>query len=664
MKQKIGVYICHCGGNISDYVDVKELKNLFMDEEGVIISKNVMFACSDSSQKEIVNDIQEKQLDAIVVASCSPKLHLHTFKSVAERAGLNPNNYVQVNIREQCSWPHSDLPEAATVKAAGLIRAGIKRVALSADLDGFEISATKAVLVIGAGIAGMTAALSLAKAGNNVFLIEKEAQTGGRLLNSPPLFPHNQNPSDIISKLKDEIKTNSAITVFTNATVEKLSGNVGNFNVTININNEKSETLSLTTGAILVSTGLDTYSPVENDYAFNSSDNIITLPAFNKVLADNIKENKTGKLIINNKEIKRIAFIYCVGNRQTKGENKYCSRICCSATIQAALTAKKNHPGLKLFHLFRDIRTYGKQELLYRQSSAQGDIYLRFDEKEPPIVAAEKDKIKIKIKDLLTSKKEFELEADLLVLVTGMVACSDSKIVAEKLKIPVGNDKFFNEIHPKLKPVETVIKGIFIGGSCQGPKNISESVQSSLSAVAKISALLSKGVISLDPNVAIVDKDKCMWCGKCAEVCEYDAIQKINHNDKEIAVINNAKCTGCGICLPVCPEDALQLAQYTDKEIIAMIDGFTQKIILKDKEDQAPEIKEKKKNDLRGFPKLWKTIANCVSEEAKTIPQIALELNLDSKDVTYNIMTMNKYNIITSQGLDKSETYYLYKLNQ
>ena len=235
MKEKIGVYICHCGGNISDYVDVEELSKMFLAEENVIISKDVMFACADSNQKAMVNDIKENNLDAIVVASCSPKLHLHTFKNVASRAGINPTNYVQVNIREQCSWPHSDKPKDATLKAAGLIRAGINRVSHSESLDNIEIQVKRAVLVVGAGVAGMKAAIDLARLGNDVYLVEKDYFVGGRIAQSEKLFMSGQKGKDIIAKLFAEVKSYANITLFTGATIEKVTGSLGNFHVDINI---------------------------------------------------------------------------------------------------------------------------------------------------------------------------------------------------------------------------------------------------------------------------------------------------------------------------------------------------------------------------------------------------------------------------------------------
>ncbi len=715
MKERIGVYICHCGGNISDYVDVGELSKMFYAEDGVVVSKDVMFACADSNQKEMVNDIKEHKLDAIVVASCSPKLHLHTFKNVASRGGLNPANYVQVNIREQCSWPHSDHPREATVKAAGLIRAGINRVSHSESLDNIEISVKRSVLVVGAGVSGMKAAIDLARSGNEVYLIEKDFFVGGHVTQTEKLFMTGQNGKKIISDLFTELKSHRNITLFTGATVDKVSGSLGNFHVDIRIKpryintkadyglvqqamvecksiyknypdavpnipvadieklrenpdalarfssvldmNQTDEVISLIAGSILVATGFDSYKPLEGEYGYGQIPNVLTLPEFNRLI-----EHSPGKLVYNKKEIKNIAFIYCVGSRQTKGENKYCSRQCCSSAIYSSLELRNKYKDISTFHLFRDIRTYGKQEILYKESSAKGDIYIRYEEKEPPVVEIVGKSLIVRVKDYLTSKKELEMEADMVVLVTGMVAREDSRSISEKFKIPIGRDKFFNEIHPKLKPVETVIKGVYLGGSCQGPKNISESVQSSSSAAAKINALLKSGTVSIDPVIAMVNKDACIWCGKCEAACEYTAIKEISSEGKQIALVNKAICTGCGICAPVCPVNAIEIAQYTDLEIESMIDGFMQKIEIDVKLGESEKAEEADALQMKEFPLLWKDILQTMSSGKKTIPEISKELGVESALVTYNIMTMNKYSIVIADGMEENEAYYYYKI--
>ncbi len=653
-KERIGVYICHCGGNISDYVDVAQIKDLVKKEDGVIVSKNVMFACADSNQKEMIKDIEDEKLDAIVVASCSPKLHLHTFRNVALRGGINPYNYTQVNIREQCSWAHSDTPSEASEKAAGLIKAGIHKVSWSEALDNIEVGSTRAVVVIGAGVSGMRAAIDLAKMGNLVYLIEKENSVGGNVTKLKELFITGQNGTSVVESLAQQIGKLSNITLFKNATIEKVSGSLGNFFVNVKAGDE---ILNLKAGAILVSTGFESYQPLEGEFGYGQTPNVITLPEFRELV-----DKSQGSLMINNRKVKSVAYIYCVGMRQAKGENKYCSRVCCTTAIHSSLLVHEKFKDVQAYHLFRDIRTYGKQEVLYEQSSKNGDIYLKYDEKTPPAVESSGNKLLVKIKDELTKRQEMEVETDLVVLVTGMVPRTDSKTIAQLLKIPIGNDQFFNEIHPKLRPVETVINGVFLGGSCQGPKNISESVQSSLSAAVKINALTKNPTIMLEPIIARVNFEACLWCGKCAEVCDYDAIHELEMFGKTVASVNEAVCKGCGMCAPICPTNAIDIAQYSDKEIEGMIDGFMETIELKT-EDQAEEGGQGKGGILmKDMPQIWRQITASLEVDSKTIPALAKELGLKPELVTYHLMTMNKYSLVEADGLDDADEYYAYKL--
>jgi heterodisulfide reductase subunit A len=653
-KERIGVYICHCGGNISDYVDVSQIKDLVKNDEGVIISKNVMFACADSNQTEMIKDIEDEKLDAIVVASCSPKLHLHTFRNVALRGGINPYNYTQVNIREQCSWAHSDMPGEATIKAAGLIRAGIQKVSFSEALENIEVPSTRAVVIIGAGVSGMRASIDLAKMGNQVYLIEKETEIGGNIAKWKDLFITGQKGNTIIEALDKQIRELTNITVFTGATIEKVSGSLGNFIAHVKIGTED---LNLKAGAILVTTGFDSYQPEEGHFGYKQHPGVITLPEFRELI-----DKSENSLTYNNRKIKSIAYIYCVGMRQTKGENKYCSRVCCTTAIHSSLIVHEKFKDVQACHLYRDIRTYGKQEILYERSSKSGDIYLKYDEKTPPIVETAGNKLIVKVKDELTKRQELELETDLVVLVTGMIPRSDSRQISALLKIPIGNDKFFNEIHPKLRPVETVINGVFLGGSCQGPKNISESVQSSLAAAVKINALTKNPTIQLEPIIARINFDACVWCGKCAEVCEYDAIHPLEMYGKTIASVNEAVCKGCGMCAPVCPVDAIDMAQYSNNEIEGMIDGFLEKVELETVEGTGTQIAGEEGILMKDMPQIWRQLAACLNEDSKIIPALAKELNLNPELVTYHLMTMNKYSLVEADGLDDSDEYYAYKL--
>jgi len=640
MNNKIGVYICHCGGNISDYVDVEKVKQAIENDDGIVIAKTTMFACGDANQKEMVQDIKANNLDGVIVASCSPKLHLTTFRAVTERAGLNKYNYVHANIREQASWAHSDDKAGATENAINIVKSAIAKVRFAEALEPNKFPAKKAVAVIGAGIAGMRAAIELSNMDCPVILIEREHFIGGRTSQWDVLFTTNQTGKEIITNLYNDIISRKNITLFTGAEITGSSGSIGdfklkikviprfvkekcdegnlkkaiaacpveipdefNFNITsrkaiyhnfpseypqtpvIDIKNctrcgecekicpsvdftQEEQNLDLNVGSILVATGFDPYTPAEGEFGFKTVTNVITLPQFKRIVDLNDK-----KLLYNEKEIKKIAYIYCVGSRQVDGDNKYCSRYCCTSVIHASIQARTKFRNIENYHFTRGIRTYGKQESLYAESLKGGDIYLQSYEDDPPVVFSDKGKTTLKINDILTGRKEITLEPDLVVLVTGMVPRADNQ-VASILKLPKGRDHFFNEVHMKLRPVETVIDGITICGACQGPKNIMESSNSALSAAAKSYSYVSKGELEMEPLIAKIDGNLCTWCGACTEACPFDAIKKGKEDSKDIAEIINSVCKGCGMCLPVCPVNAINLIAGSDEEIEKMIDAL------------------------------------------------------------------------------------------
>ncbi|MDX9772173.1 MAG: CoB--CoM heterodisulfide reductase iron-sulfur subunit A family protein [Bacteroidales bacterium] len=638
MNKRLGVYICHCGGNISDYIDVEKVKASVEGEEGVFLAKTRLFACSDATQKEMVEDIRSNNLDGLVVASCSPKLHLITFRAVTERALLNKYNYVHANIREQGSWAHSDDKAGATDKAIQMVKATIAKVRFAKSLDPIIIPSKKAVAVIGAGVAGMKAAIELSDMGCPVTLIEKEHFVGGRVSQWDVLFTTNQTGKELVTSLYNDIASRNNITLLTGAEVVSSTGSIGNFTLRIritpryikemcdvnslqkaidacpvvvpddfnfNITNRKAiyhnfpseyphypvidienctrcgecekicksvdfsqqdQLLEVNVGSVMVATGFDPYTPAESEFGYNESPFVVTLPQFKR-----ITDLKEGQLIYNGREIRNIAYIYCVGSRQADGDNKYCSRYCCTSAIHASLEARKKFSNINNFHFTRGIRTYGKQELLYAESLRKGDIYLQAYGENPPSVEVNNGVISVTINDIMTGGREITVEPDLLVLVTGMVPRAENT-VASIFKLPKGRDRFFNEIHMKLRPVETVIDGVTISGACQGPKNIAESVNSSLSAAAKSFSFVNKGELALEPIVAEIDKELCTWCGKCQEACPFDAVKMQKEGQKEVAVINNSVCKGCGMCLPVCPVNAIDLIAFSDNEIESMID--------------------------------------------------------------------------------------------
>ena len=571
MKERIGVYICHCGGNISDYVDVEKVREAVQNDEGVVMAKTTVFACSDSNQTDMVNDIKEHNLDGVIVSSCSPKLHLTTFRNVTERGDLNKYTYVHANIREQVSWAHSDDKVGATEKAIQVVKAAIAKSRYAVPLYPNQFEAEKTIAVIGGGIAGLKAAISLSDKNSNVVLIEKERSVGGHTATWGSLFMTEERGDELVNRIYNDLAQRENVFILTGSEVISSSGSIGKFNLKIRkrpqATGDPVETMEINVGSIVVATGFEHYTPKEGEFEFEKNETVITLPVFKKLVDDS-----SGKVLeYNGKKIKNIAYIYCVGSRQTEGENTYCSRYCCTSVIHTAIETKKKFKGIQNIHLNRGIRTYGKQELLYAESLQMGDLYLQFDDDTAPEIRNEGKKTFVTVKDILSARRELEMEVDLVVLVTGMEPRADQSI-GRMFKLPKGRDKFYNEVHMKLRPVETVIDGITIAGACQGPKNISESVNSALSAATKSFSYVSKGTLETEPIVAEVDQDVCTWCEKCTEVCPFDAVVKQEVNGKGVAIINASVCKGCGMCTPVCPVDAIDLIGYTSKEMKSMIE--------------------------------------------------------------------------------------------
>jgi heterodisulfide reductase subunit A len=299
----------------------------------------------------------------------------------------------------------------------------------------------------------------------------------------------------------------------------------------------------------------------------------VTLSAFK----DLVDGNGGGRLAWRGRPVRSVAYVYCVGSRGTAGcANAYCSRFCCAATVQTAVQVSGLDPSIRQFHLYRDMRTYGKFEPLYTEARERGSVFLKFDNDEPPTVAAGPDgRLTVTVRDLLTERTELAIPVDLVVLVTGMVPRQNQPLV-DILKLPAGSDGFFNEIHPKLRPVETVVDGVLIAGACQGPKTSAESVMSGLAAVTQSAAVLKKGFTELDPLVAIVEPETCTACGDCLTACPYDAISMAEEGDRHFAVISPTGCKGCGGCVPICPENAIDLLGYTDAQVTSMIDAFVE----------------------------------------------------------------------------------------
>lgn len=617
---RIGVYVCHCGGNISDVVDVQRVTDAVASLPNVAVARDYVFMCSDPGQNLIAEDIEREHLNRVIVAACSPKLHDTTFRNVLQRAGLNPYLYENVNIREQVSWSTDDHMQA-TEKAIALVSAAVAKSSRLQPLEPIRVDTTARAAVIGGGVAGLRAALDLAHNGLNVTIIERNETLGGNVAKLDKLFPTEESAAEIISRLADAVLAEPRITLLTQAHVASAEGYVGNFTLHVTqqpgglevqggdgaraqgvykpfvgyaisqpSNGDQPATereLAIEAGALVVATGFEHYEPAKGEYGYGRIPQVITLPTFIQWLSG--VEAGTGPLEYEGSPVRSVAFIHCVGSRQVEGVNKpqadgkineYCSRVCCTATLQAMGDLREKRPDVAVYDFYQDIRAYGRgHEDYYERASKSGVIFVRYDGAAPPTVtrASAKDGAAALVRcvDGLTWQEEVEAAVDLVVLAVGMTP-ADATTLIESLKLPVGADRFLLEVHPKLRPVELAVNGVLIAGASQGPKDVTETTASASAAAVKATALLSRGHVDLDPFVAHVDAERCKGHGLCVEECPYTgAIAMTDYPDgARRAVVNPALCAGCGACVAVCPERAIDLAGWTLDQYDAMVDAI------------------------------------------------------------------------------------------
>ncbi len=603
-EKKVGVYICHCGGNISDHVDVARLAANLEGREGVAVTRTHTFMCSDPGQEIIQADIQSGKINRVVVASCAPSLHELTFRGAIQRAGMNPYLYEHANIREQVSWVHHG--DKATQKATALVSAAIAKARRLEALAPMRVAACKHTTVIGGGVAGMRAALDLSRSGIEVALVEKTPFLGGYTAKLSRLYPTGESAENVARALAEAVQSDRHIEVLTRTEIAGVEGYVGNFRLTLKRETGPTDaaasqagryeplagyrtagsvgrvgTFSLQTGVIVMATGFKPYMPYSGEYGYHQLPEVITLPEF---IAARAKQPAEGALlIVKGRKVKRIAFIHCVGSRQIPGVhepaldgslNEYCSRTCCSAVLRAAVEIRESHPQTVVMNFYRDIRTYGRgQEIYYEKASENNVLFFRYEADAAPVVeacAGGEHPLRIRVRDTLTFGEEVEAEVDLVVLAVGMEAQPIPDLI-EMMKLPTGMDRFLQEVHPKLRPVELANRGILLAGTCQAPMDIGESCTTAQAAAAKAGALLGKGFVELDPYVAQVDPHRCHGQADCVRVCPVEGAVALQAH---VAEINPALCTGCGICVSECPESAINIKGWTLEQYEAMVDAI------------------------------------------------------------------------------------------
>jgi len=623
-EQKIGVYVCHCGGNISDHVDVERVCENAKKVPGVTSVKHNMFMCSDPGQELIMEDLKEGAIDRVVVASCAPALHETTFRNAISRAGFNPFMYDHANIREQVSWVHHG--DQATSKASRLVAAAAAKTKRLKPLEPFRVDAKKHATVIGGGVAGLKAAIDLAERGIEVTLIEKSPFLGGWTAKWDKIYPTNEQASELLSELTREVLNHSSITVRNCSTVTGFGGYIGNFQLSVKREApgagayedeikrmsesgkelgefipfagvcpesipETKEELTIETGVVVLATGFKPYTPYRGEYGYGDFEEVITLPDLIRIIAENREKGGGDTLVVNGRKIRNMAMVHCVGSRQIPGLhqadekgnlNEYCSRTCCSTTLNTANIVREAHPDTRVFDFYRDIRTYGRgQEDIYDKASSNKVLFFRFDAPDPPVITRNNwtntdHPLLMTVKDTLTFGEELEVPVDLIVLSVGMES-RDVSDLTDMMKISTGPDRFLLEVHPKLRPVEMSVAGILIAGTCQAPFDMGEACAAASGAGVKAAAILARGYVELDPYVAEVDLEKCKGSGACMDACLSEGVLQmvdmtVDGENVKRAQVNPARCEGCGACTAVCPEGAISVVGWTLQQYEDMVD--------------------------------------------------------------------------------------------
>lgn len=564
MGPRTGIYICHCGVNIAATVDVEAVTRFAQALPSVAIARDYTYMCSDPGQALIKEDIKGFGLTKVVVASCSPRMHEPTFRDTIQEAGLNPYCLEMANIREQCSWVHEG-KEEATRKAMELVAAAVDKAFLLEPLEERRAEVTPTALVIGGGIAGMQAALDIANAGFQVYLVEKEPHLGGHLTQLDKTFPTLEPVVLLLAKVIKAVEEHPGIDLLISTEVVSVEGYIGNFKVDVT---DKTTTRGLQVGAIVLATGYDLFDArLKPEYGYGLYENVITGLDFERLAFSS--GSGEGKVLVNGREPQDVVFIQCVGSRDKSVGQEYCSRICCMYTAKQALLVKETLPQAQVTVLYMDVRAYGKGfEEFYDQVRSEGVVYRRGS---PSEIFKKGERLVIRTEDTLLGES-VQLEADLVVLATGITPRRDSLKIANLLKLPRSPDGFFMEAHPKLRPVDTVMEGVYLAGCCQGPKDIPDTVTQAKAAAASAMIPLCQGQVKVEAVTSIIDEEICSGCGVCAEICVYDALSL--HARKGVMTINEVLCKGCGACATACPSKAIKLSHFTPAQILAQVDAL------------------------------------------------------------------------------------------
>ena len=559
-EPRIGVFVCHCGANIGRVVDVPSTVNYALDLPGVVHAQEQLFSCATNSAREIIDMIREKGLNRVVVAACTPRTHEPVFRDTLREGGINQYFYEMANIREHGSWVHSKEKEEATQKAKDLIRMSVARTHFLEPLNEFDLPVNKSAVVVGGGLSGMTSALSLAKQGFDVHLIEKEKELGGMARRIRTTLD-GMDVKGYLNEMVHRVYQHPLVHVSHGATITDVTGYVGSFTTTVKT---EGRVKVIKHGAAILATGAAEYKPTE--YRYGQDDRVLTQMEMEERIHDG-----DGRLA----SAETLVMIRCVGCRNE--ERNYCARICCTHAIKNALKLKEVNPGLNIHILFRDMRTYGFNENQYREASDKGVMFIRYKpENNPQVQATEAEDgrpvIRVTVPDPILGQ-QLEINADLLALSVAIVPNQETQELSKQFKVALSPEGFFQEAHVKLRPVDFAAEGVFLCGTAHYPKHISESISQAYGAAGRAAVLLSQDTVTASGSVCEVDEARCISCGACITACTYGAIEFAETSQGRKANVIPVLCKGDGLCNAKCPTDAIQLKHYTDEEILYQLDA-------------------------------------------------------------------------------------------
>jgi len=559
---KIGVFVCHCGTNIAGTVDVESVADYAQTLPGVVHVERNLFSCSQDTQEQMIQTIKDKGLNRVVVAACTPRTHEPLFRETLKSAGLNEYLVEMANIRNQDSWVHSGDEKEATTKAKDLVRMGVAKVARQISLEPVAVPINQKGLVVGGGLAGMTAALNLAEQGFEVHLVEKTMGLGGNALYLGHTWS-GEAIADRTLKMIDRVAANENIILHLGFEVQAAEGFVGNFRTKIATKDGLSKTIEHGIGVVAI--GGKALRPKE--YGYGRIPNVVTALEFDRLFE--LKEQHAA-------QARTVVFIQCVGSRE--GAHNYCSKVCCTHSVQSAIQLKKEDPNRMVYILYRDMRTYGQREGLFKQARELGVIFINYELHGKPQVNVKHKQVTVDVWDHVLHRP-LQIDADMVVLATAIVSNSDAEKLNKLYKVSLDGDGFFQEAHAKLRPVDFATEGMFVAGLAHYPKPVEESVAQALAASARAATLLSRSSVSLDAVKAEPDLEHCDGCALCIDVCPYHAITLVEEpvgdgpDVKKYISVNKAQCKGCGLCQGTCPKRGVSVQGFTMDQISAQIEA-------------------------------------------------------------------------------------------